>query len=304
MRGAFGGMTVDAARQRLFVNAAGDSRMLVVNLADGAVSGQLGGLDRPRGVVYLPRSDTVVVSNAGSGELGFYAAGNLAPQGAISFGNSAGDLHYDAEQDRVYLAYGNGADGGIAAVSDDAQPLAQFELESRPAGFMVDRRTGRLYVNLPARRDVAVFDLAESRRVATWNLGAGSGANSAMALDEAAGHLFIVTSAPDRLLVLDLHDGRILQVLPAPANVGNLSYDAVTRELFAASGAGRIAVYAEGSDGSLTQTDEVPTARGAAAACLDAANGRYYLAVPARGGRQVAEIRVYNVTLNDPEGSP
>lgn len=303
VRGAFGGLAADARHQRLFVNLADDHRLLVVNLADGAVSGRVAGLDRPRGVAYLPHSDSVAVSSAGSGELDFYAAGNLAPEGAVSFGDSAGALLYDARQDRVYLAYGKGSGGGIAAVSGDAQPLEQFTLDSHPAGFVVDSQAGRLYVNLPARRSVAVFDLAQGRRVGTWKFDPGSGSNSAMALDAAAGRLFLATSAPDRLLVLDVHDGRILQALPAPVDVGSLSFDAATRELYAAGGVGRIAVYAEAPDGGLAQSDEIPSAHGATAACLDAAEGRYYLAVPAHG-RQVAEIRVYNVTPNDAGGVP
>lgn len=299
IRGALGHLAVDPGQQRLFACVAGEDRLVVVDLADGAVTGQLRGLDRPRGVVYLPGSDRVAVSNAGSGELGLYAAASLTPDGAINFGGSADGLVYDAGQDRVYLGYGSNTGGGIAVVSAAGQPLQQFSLATRPAGFVVDSKARRLYVNLPARRTVAVFDLTNNQRVATWTLGAGSGRNSAMALDAAAQRLFIASDGPDRILALDTQNGERLQSLPAPADVGSLSFDAVTRELYAAGGLGRLVVYAVAASGELQQTDDIPTARGAGQALLDAAHGRYYLAIPARS-RQPAEIRVYNVTAAEP----
>ncbi|MGH8280390.1 MAG: YncE family protein, partial [Gammaproteobacteria bacterium] len=227
VRGAFGGMAADVTHARLFVCVSGENRLLAIDLASGTVIGQLAGLDRPHALVYLPVVDRLAVSNAASGELDFYSADSLAPAGAVTFGTRAAGLGYDPQDQRVYSGYANGRTGGVAVVGPGGEPLNQFVLDDPPAGLVVDRKTQSLFVNLPRLAAVAVFDLASGERRGIWTLVAGRGSPSALALalDAEAGRLFVATRNPDRILVLDTANGRQLQTLAAPGDVGTLAYD-------------------------------------------------------------------------------
>ncbi len=303
VRGQFGRMALDAAHHRLFVALTGSDALLVLDLDTGAVRSKIPNLDQPRGAVYLPDNNVLVVNDGGSGDLNFYAADSLTHISSITFGSRTGSLRYDAASGRLYLGYDAGHQSGIAIMDRNGRPLTQLPLNSHPAGFVVDASAKRLYVNLPDSREIAVFNLSNDKRVATWSLGIGSGANFPMALDAAHHCLFVATRSPDRLLVLEAHTGRILQTLLASGDVGDLFYDAGTQELYASGGVGRIAVYTSGKAGRLLESGNIRTRRGARTSLLDAATGPYYLAVPAGHG-SVAEIRVYVVTTNEQGNSP
>ncbi|MGH8398699.1 MAG: YncE family protein, partial [Gammaproteobacteria bacterium] len=244
--------------------------------------------------VYIPHDNVLAVNDRGSGNLDLYAANSLAHISSITFGRGNGDLRYDAATGRLYLGYDAGHQSGIAIMDSSGRPLAQLPLDSHPAGFVVDASAKCLYVNLPESREIAVFDLAGDKRIATWSLGAESGANFPMALDAARNRLFVATRSPDRLLVLEARTGRIQQTLMAPGDVGNLFYNAGTQELYVSGGTGSIAVYASDKTGWLKDIQNIRTRRGARTSLLDPVTGHYYLAVPAGHG-SVAEIRVYVV---------
>lgn len=303
VRGEIGGMALDKARQRLFVAVTGSDALLVVDLGSSALSGKLWDLDRPRSVAYLPARRRIAISNYGDGELELYDADKLTPEGSVTFGGDADGLVSDDSSARIYFGYGKGHTSGIGIVNDDGRPLMQLPLDSHPAGLALDTNSDRLYVNLPASRKIAVFDGASGRRLATWNLNSGSGSNYAMALDAAGDRLFVATRAPDRVLVLDTRSGRVLQSLVTPGDVASLTYNPAGRELYAASGGGKVVAYLDSHDGQLMENGEIRTARGARTALFDQDGGRYFLAVPAtRLG--VAEIRVYLATPAIAIGKP
>ena len=219
VRGQFGRMTLDASHHRLFINVTGSDMLLALDLDTGTVHGRITGLSHPQDVVYLLQNQRLAVSNGASGDLGFYDADTLTPNSTITFGNDADRLFYDAATGRLYLGYGEGHESGIAITNDNGRPLVQLPLDSHPAGLALDAKVKRLYVNLPASHEIAVFDLKSDKRIATWSLGVESGANFPMALDADHNRLFVVTRSPDRLLVLEARAGRLLQTLVAPGDV-------------------------------------------------------------------------------------
>ena len=303
VRGEFGGMALDKAHQRLFVSVTGRDALLAVDLGSGALTSEISDLDYPRSVAYLPASRRIAISNYGSGELDFYDAVSLEPDGSITFGGEAGSLVNDDASGRIYFGYGKGHASGIGIVNGSGRPLMQLPLDSHPAGLVLDADSGRLYVNLPASREIAVFDVTNGRRLATWELGVRSGANHVIALDAAGNRLFVATRSPGRLLVLDARSGRVLQSLLAPGDVGSLSYNAVGRELYAADGVGKVVTYRDSRKARLVESGEIRTARGARTALFDPDSGRYFLAVPARR-HGVAEIRVYLAAPANTGGQP
>lgn len=292
IRGELGHMALDPTEQRLYVTGMGSDMLLELDLTTGKVIGRITDLNHPRGVEYLPRSRHLMVSNSGSGGLGVYKADTLVPIRDITFGGDSSDMCLDSITGRSYIGYGEGHRSGIAVIDGDGHPLAQWSLDSHPQGIAVDGRTRRLYVNLPSRHEIAVFNLATGKRTATWSLGTHTGSNFPLTLDSAHQRLFLATRNPDRLLVVDARSGQVLQTLTAPGDVGDLSYDSANGTLYASGGVGRIAVYLSSGNERLLRTEDIRTVRGAHTATLDAINGHYYLAVPAHR-RRPAEIRVY-----------
>lgn len=291
VHGELGDLALDPDHQRLFVTVTGSGALLVIDLAQGRVAATITDLNEPRAVLYLAKTDRLVLSNAGDGTLDFFDAATLDPRGTVVFGANADRLRA-GHAGRIYLAYGEGAANGIAIANAAGAPLAKLPLPEHPAGFVVDQQAQRLYVNLPAARVVAVYNLNTLKPIERWSLKGVAGANYSMALDSADHRLFVGTRRPDELCVLDTGSGRVLQTITAPGDARDLIFDAPRRALYMAGGGGEIAVFTAGADGVLLRRQSLPTPAGARTALFNAATGHLYLAVPGRDGR-TAEIRVY-----------
>ena len=284
-------MAVDLQGQRLFVAALGNNTLEVLNLPAGTHVHTITGLHEPQGVVFLPESNTLVVTNGKTGMCEMFDGTSFARRTAVTLASDADNVRYDAATHTLYVGYGAGALGLIDATR--AQHLGDIPLQGHPEAFHLELAGPRIFVNVPSAHHVAVVDRATRTVTTTWPL-QGVEANFPMALDDTQHRLFVGVRTPPLLLVLDTESGKEMARVPSVGDADDLFYDAPHRRIYIAGGAGALSIVAQEDADHYTPVATLPTAAGARTALFVPELGRLYLAVPHRG-TQGAEIRVYAV---------
>ena len=284
-------MAVDFQGQRLFVAALGNNTLEVLDLKTGTQFHTITGLHEPQGVVFLPESNTIVVTNGETGMCEMFDGTSLARRTAVALASDADNVRYDAATHTLYVGYGAGALGLIDATR--AEHLGDILLTGHPEAFQLEQAGLRIFVNVPSAHHIAVVDRAKRTVITTWPL-QGVEANFPMALDDTQHRLFVGVRTPPLLLVLDTESGKEIARVPSVGDADDLFYDAPHRRIYIAGGAGTLSIVAQEDADHYTPVATLPTASGARTALLVPELDRLFLAVPHRGS-QGAEIRVYAV---------
>ena len=284
-------LAVDLQGQRLFVAALGNNTLEVLDLTAGTRLHTITGLHEPQGVVFLPESNTLVVTNGHTGTCELFDGTTFQHRSTITLASDADNIRYDVATHTLYVGYGAGALGLIDATR--AQHRGDIPLQGHPEAFQLEQAGPRIFVNVPSAHHIAVVDRAARAVITTWPL-QDAAANFPMALDETHHRLFVGVRTPPLLLVLDTASGKEMARVPTVGDVDDLFYDAPHRRLYIAGGAGSLSMVAQEDADHYTPVATIPTASGARTALWVPELRRLYLAVPHRG-TQGAEIRVYAV---------
>jgi DNA-binding beta-propeller fold protein YncE len=289
VEGRFDHFALDAKGERLFVAALGNNTLEVLDLKAGRVARSARGLREPQGVAFAPDLGLLFVGNGGSGDCTVLDGKTLAPAGRVGALDDADNVRYDAASRQVYVGYGT---GGLSVIDGNSRrQVGQIRLAAHPESFQLERSGPRIYVNVPGAGQVAVVDRVRRAVVATWPLG-GSGANFPMALDEAGHRLFVGCRRPARMVVFDTTSGKQVANAQIAGDTDDLFYDPARKQLYAACGEGFLSVLRQKDADHYEPLARIATAPGARTGFFSPDRGRFYLAVPHRGG-QGAEIRVY-----------
>jgi hypothetical protein len=278
----------DPATHRLFFAALGNNTLEVVDVAAAKRLHTIDGLKKPTGVLFLADENLLVVASGNDGTCRFYDGSTYAEKGRITGVDDADNLRYDAKAKRIYLGYGNGALGVIDPVA--MKLTGRITLPKHPEAFQLEQAGPRIFVNVPAAREIAVVDRVAAKVIETWPV-TDFRANFPMALDEAQHRLFIGCRTPARLLAFDTRSGKRIADAALSGDIDDLFFDAASSRLLATCGEGFVDVFHIGVPARLERTHRLPSAAGARTAFFSADSG-LCLAVPHRG-TQGAEIRVF-----------
>jgi YVTN family beta-propeller protein len=259
VKGRIDHMAVDLARQRLFVAELGNDTVSVIDLRERKVLRRIDGLSEPQGVGYMPSADTLYVANARDGSVHLFRDADLARLGKIDLGNDADNIRVDIEKNQVLIGYGEGA---IAIIDPTtARKIADFPAKSHPESFQISASTNQIFVNLPRRDAVAVFDRGTGQPHATWPTRRASG-NYAMALDDAGQRVFVAFRDPARIRVLAMRDGATVAEHDTCGDSDDVFFDAKRKRLYVICGAGFVDVF-DGSRDDYARLARLPTMSGA-----------------------------------------
>jgi DNA-binding beta-propeller fold protein YncE len=284
-------LALDADGQRLFVAALGNNTVEVIDVPAGTHRASLPGFREPQGLAAVADTRAIAVANGQGGGIQIISADDYHLLRAVSLGDDADNVRYDAAAQRLYVGYGGGA---IAAVMpSDGKVLGRAVLAGHPESFQLERAGSRIFVNVPDAGHIAVVDRTTMKVAATWPV-TGAKGNFPMALDEAGHRLFVGCRHPARVLIFDTTSGKEAGSLDIVGDTDDLFYDAARKRLYISGGAGFIDVLDVRQPAALTRLAHVATAAGARTSLFSPQQNRLYLAVPHRGAQR-AEIRVYEV---------
>ena len=287
VQGRIDHLSVDLARQRLFVAELGNGSLGVIDLQQGKLLHRIESLKEPQGVSYDPGSDTLYVASAGDGTLRRYAGADFASLGATNLGDDADNVRLDAKTGQIVVGYGDGALALVDAAS--GKKNGDIVLAAHPESFRIEADGRRIFVNVPKAREVAVVDRDAGKQVASWKVDGRE--NFPMALDEAGGRLLIVDRNPPELLVFDTGSGERVARLATCGDADDVFWDAKRQRVYVSCGEGFLDVVQRQGDayGNLVR---IPTAAGARTALFVPELDRLFVAVRA-SNREKAAIWVF-----------
>lgn len=250
-------MAIDLKRKRLFVAELGNDSVGIVDLAAHSLIGTIAGLSEPQGVGYERSTDTLFVANARDGLVKLFEGDAYKATGQIELGSDADNVRIDPAG-RVVVGYG---DGGLAVIDPSTRSKVRTtRLKVHPESFQFDTNTGRIFVNLPDARAVAVVDGKSGKLAATWPM--DKGGNFAMAVDRDRSELLVAFRRPPELAVFSMADGKSVARAKTCGDVDDLFVDMKRKRVYVSCGAGFVDVF-ETTGATYHHLARIPTSTGA-----------------------------------------
>lgn len=284
VKGRIDHFAIDLDRQRLFVAELGNDSVGVVDLKTRQVIRTITGLSAPQGLGYVRSTDTLYVANAGDGSVRLFKGAELVPDGRIAFGDDADNIRVDAQGNRVYVGYG---DGAVSIVDPSSRAkIADIPLQGHPESFQLDPAGGRIFVNVPAAEQIAVIDIAARKQAAAWPTG-DVRANFPMAFDTKTARVIVGFREPARLMAFDARNGDVVANRDLCGDTDDIFVDPVRRRIYVACGEGVVDIFEQqGTD--YAPIGRVPTVTGARTALFVPEMDRLLVAVRATNGERSA----------------
>ncbi len=283
-------MAVSPDGRQLFVAALGSDMVERIDTEGGTVVGSIGGIKKPQGIYYIPKSKILVLASGGDGSVRIYDdAWKLV--GTVGALEDADNVRYDAESSLLYVGYGQGA---LAVIyPDKVAKVAEIRLDGHPESFQLEVKGKRIFVNVPTAGEIEVIDRETRSLVDKWKL-SGADANFPMALDDTHHRLFVGCRKPPKMVVLDTGSGKLVASLHGCGDTDDLFYDAANKRVFLSGGAGCISVFDQTNSDSYKQLPTINTPAGSPTSLFVPTSGTLYVAVPHRGA-QKADMLVFKV---------
>ncbi|WP_245321184.1 hypothetical protein [Bradyrhizobium sp. NAS96.2] len=273
VRGRIDHLAVDLKRQRLFVAELGNDSIAIVDLAAHSLFRTIAGMDQPQGVGYEPSSDTLYVANARDGSVRLFEGNDYKAIGRIELGSDADNIRIDTAARRVVVGYG---DGGLAVLDPSTRAhVRNMPLRAHPESFQIEPDSGRIFVNLPEVRAVAVVEGASGKLLASWPL--DKGGNYAMTVDRSRGRVLLAYRSPAELAGFSM-DGKLVAHAETCGDVDDLFVDAKRERVYVSCGAGYVDVF-EIDGSAYRRAARLPTATGARTSLFVPEMDRLFVAV-------------------------
>jgi DNA-binding beta-propeller fold protein YncE len=204
----------------------------------------------------------VYIGNRGGSEVCAFNARSLARVGCAHLDATPDGVAYVAPTKEVWVT----TPGEQSIRVLDASTLmqkAKLTFPGNPEGYAVDAKRGRFYTNLEDKDRTVAVDVKTHEIVATWNPACGGGGPHGLALDEAAGHLFIGCDALAEVMNVG-GDGAVLSKIDTGDGVDDIHYAPATHLLYVgAARAAKLTIARADASGKLTTVAQVPTQNGA-----------------------------------------
>ncbi|HTV04626.1 MAG TPA: hypothetical protein VME86_04605 [Acidobacteriaceae bacterium] len=273
-QGGWDYVTVDAPRHRFFVTR--QTHTMAIDIETGRVLADIPGQIRSHGVALVPRLNRgFITDGGGSGHILVFDMKTYKVLGSIPTMPDSDGIIYDPFTNQVLAVSGDGE--SLMTISPNIDPKnGRIETPIKLGGspeFLAADASGRAYINLPDKNEVAVVDLHARKVVALWPVAPG-GKNVGMAIDRVHHLLFIGCRNPQKLIVMSTETGKVVAALL----LGNHN-DAVRYfdgQAFASCGDGTLTIVGEKA-GKFEVEQVVKTAEGARTQGLDKLTRQIFL---------------------------
>lgn len=263
-------LTLDTAGHRLFV--ARSDRIMVVNPDNGAVLGEIPGLNRGHGVAFDYASGHGFASSGADSAVTMFDLRTLAVLGKTTAAVDDDAVLYDPATHRVYTMNGDAASSSVIDPVSGRR-IGTIALGGKPE-FGVSAGDGKLYVNIEDKAEVAEVDAAAMRVTRRWPI-APCESPTGLAIDR-ANHRLFSGCRNGVMAISDATSGRLITTVQIGRGVDACRFDPGTGNAFASNGDGTLTVIHEDSPDKFTVVASVPTKQGARTMEIDLATHRVY----------------------------
>lgn len=284
-------MAFNSKRQYLYIAALGNNSVEVIDLKNEKVVHSIKAFREPQGVVYIPETNRIFATNGYNGECDFFDADSYIKIKSIKLSDDADNVRYDPIDKRIYVSYGAGGMAIIDAVTLNL--LNEIKLSGHPESFQINRKTNKIYVNIPFQKQIEVIDMGKNLVTDTWNL-TQAASNFPMSLDEINHRLFIGCRLPAKLLVLDTQTGKTIAAMDADSDVDDVYYDRQKKQVYMSCGSGNIDVFQQMDPNTYKLKHKVLTHSGARTSLFIPELNMLVVASPT-GFSAKASLLIYNI---------
>jgi hypothetical protein len=301
--GGEGGMdyvTLDADNHRLYVPRS--THTMVIDADSGKTLADIPGQKHNHGVALVPEVGRGFISD-GNGAVVIFDLKTNAVLGRVKARPDSDGIIFDKASGLVMIVSGD--DGVLITLKPDIDPKtgsidAPIDLGGKPEFLAVDG-TGKVYINLEDKDQVAVVDIKARKVLAHWPVAPG-GSPVGLSIDTATRRLFIGCRKPQKLIVMSTDDGKVLADLPIGAGVDATKFDG--HQAFASCRDGKLNIAGENASGKFEIVQTVTTPVGAKTMDVDPKKHKVYLPTfefeeqkPGATGRPVAKPGTFMIVV-------
>jgi DNA-binding beta-propeller fold protein YncE len=252
-------LTVDPEHKILFVPRT--THTMVLDAHTGKTVADIPGQQRNHGVALVPSAGRGFITDGEAGSVTVFDLKTYAVLGKVKAAEDADGVIYDPGSGKVLVVCGDA--GVLIPISPGldvktGKADAAVELGGKPEFLAADGQ-GRAYINLVDKDQVAVVDTKAMKVVNKWPTAPG-GSPVGMSMDVARHRLFIGCRKPQKLVIMDADDGKVIAALPIGAGVDATRFDG---DAFASCGDGTLTVGRETAPGKFEVVQTIQTPRGA-----------------------------------------
>lgn len=284
--GAWDYLTVDPDHHLLYVPRS--THTMVIDAQTGKTVADIPGQKRNHGVALVPSAGRGFITDGSDGSVTVFDLKTYAVLGKVKTDDDSDGVIYDPASGKVLVVCGD--PGVLIPISPDldlatGKADAPVELGGKPE-FLASDGKGKAYINLVDKDEVAVVDTRTMRVVNKWPTAPG-GSPVGMSMDTARRRLFIGCRKPQKLIVMDADNGKVLADFPIGAGVDATKFDGYD---FASCRDGTLTVVRETSPGKFDLIQTIQTRSGARTMGVDTMTHTLYLPTaemePSAGGRR------------------
>ena len=281
----------DTKNQILFLAELGNNSVEAIDLKNKKVLKRINNLSNPQGVLFIPETNTLVISNAGNAECGFYNAQTFQKISSFNLSSDADNIRYNPATRLIYIGYGS---GGIAVVDASTFKVTNdIKLSGHPESFQIDKSANKIYVNVPDNHQIEVIDLTTNAVTGIWKILAAK-SNYPMSLDEENHRLFIGCRSPAKLLTIDTKTGKTISTYNIDSDVDDVFYNSKNKQIYLSCGGGYVNVFNQNAADNYTYEGKIISNTGARTSFLISENQQLIVASPSAIGRK-ASLLIYDI---------
>jgi DNA-binding beta-propeller fold protein YncE len=303
-QGAWDYLTVDPEHKLLYVPRS--THTMVLGAQTGKTVADIPGQKRNHGVAIVPSAGRGFITDGTDASVTVFDLKTYAVLGKVKTAEDSDGVIYDPASGKVLVVCGDA--GSLIPISPDldlatGRADAAVELGGKPEFLAADGK-GKAFINLVDKDQVAVVDTKTMKVGDKWSTAPG-GSPVGMSMDLARRRLFIGCRKPQKLVVMDADNGKILADFPIGAGVDATKFDG---DVFASCGDGTLTVVRETAPGTFQIVQTVQTPRGARTMGVDPTTHTLYLPTAellppsARQTRPVPKPDTFMIVVVSPSG--
>lgn len=266
-------LTVDPEHHLLFVPRS--THTMVLDARTGKTVADIPGQKRNHGVAIVPGAGRGFITDGNDASVTVFDLKTYAVLGKVKTDQDSDGVIYDPSSGKVLVVCGD--PGLLIPITPDLDLAtgsadAKVELGGKPE-FLAADGNGKAYINLVDKDQVAVVDTKTMKVVDKWSAAPG-GSPVGMSMDVTHRRLFIGCRKPQKLVIMDADNGKVLADFPIGAGVDATKFDG---DIFASCGDGTLTIVGQPAPGKFQVVQTVQTARGARTMGVDPTTHTLYL---------------------------